>query len=83
MATHTEQTPTSRSADQIHRIADKRLDTIEAAKYLGVAPATLQVWRSTGRYCIPFLKIGGRVRYRLSDLDNWLKSRTRESGTTA
>jgi excisionase family DNA binding protein len=49
----------------------------EAAKVLGVAPATLAVWRSTGRYNLPFVKIGRKVRYRQSDLDAWIKSRVR------
>ena len=48
----------------------------EAAKYLGINPGTLSVWRSSGRYHIPYIKVGGRVRYRLSDLEEWLESRT-------
>ena len=53
-----------------------------AAAYLGVEPGTLSVWRSTGRYGIPFTKVGRLVRYRLSALDAWLASRTRTSGST-
>jgi excisionase family DNA binding protein len=48
----------------------------DAAAYLGLAEGTLAVWRSSGRYQIPFLKIGSKVRYRQSDLDEWLESRT-------
>ena len=55
---------------------------IEAAKTLGVTPGTLQVWRSTGRYGIPFIKVGRLVKYRPSDLESWLESRTRVSGAT-
>lgn len=55
----------------------------QAAEYIGVAPATLSVWRSTGRYNLPFLKIGHKVRYRLNALDAWLKSRERANGATA
>ncbi len=54
----------------------------EAAVILGVTPGTLQVWRSTGRYAIPFLKVGRLVKYRRSALENWLVSRTRLSGAT-
>lgn len=54
-----------------------------AAALLDVAPGTLSVWRSTGRYALPFLKIGRKVRYRQADLIAWLESRTRESGATA
>ena len=59
------------------------LDDKAAAAVLDVAPGTLSVWRSTGRYALPFLKIGRKVRYRRSDLDAWLAARVRESGTTA
>lgn len=59
------------------------LDDHAAAAYLDVAPGTLSVWRSTGRYALPFLKIGRKVRYRRADLDAWLAARTRESGATA
>jgi len=51
----------------------------EASKYLGLADGTLSVWRSTGRYQIPFIKIGANVRYRQSTLDAWLESRTQKA----
>lgn len=54
----------------------------QAANYLTLAPGTLSVWRSTGRNNLPFVKIGGSVRYRLSDLDAWMASRERASGST-
>lgn len=59
------------------------VDEREAAEILGLAVGTMSVWRSTGRYGIPFLKIGRNVRYRRADLDAWLQSRTRTSGATA
>ncbi len=40
------------------------------------------VWRSTGRYALPFVKIGRNVRYRRADLIAWLGKRTRETGAT-
>ena len=58
------------------------LDEKAAAEILQVAPGTLSVWRSTGRYGIPFVKVGRRVRYRRSDLEVWLASRTRTNGAT-
>ena len=48
------------------------LDNSAAENHLDVAPSTLQYWRSTGAQEIPFMKIGGRVAYSLSDLDEWL-----------
>lgn len=55
------------------------LDTGQAAAHLGVTIGTLNVWRSTGRHQLPYLKIGRNVRYRLSDLDAWLEARLRTS----
>lgn len=45
----------------------------EAAEILGVAPITLAVWASKG-IRLPYLKIGGNVRYRHEDLDRFLKN---------
>lgn len=47
-----------------------------AAEYLGVKPHTLEIWRASGRYRIPFVKVGRLVKYRRADLDAWLQSRT-------
>ena len=58
------------------------LDEKNAARLLGLSPGTLSVWRSTGRYRLPFVHVGRRVRYRRSDLDAWLDGRTRASGAT-
>jgi excisionase family DNA binding protein len=59
------------------------LDDHAAAALLDVSPGTLSVWRSTGRYNLPFLKIGRKVRYRRADIEAWMRARTRESGATA
>ncbi len=59
------------------------LDQNEAAQLLHVTPGTLSVWRSTGRYSIPIVKVGRSVRYRLSDLNSWIDSRTQTNGATA
>ena len=59
------------------------LSETEAAHLLTVSPGTLSVWRSTGRYNLPFVKVGRRVRYKRADLLAWLDNRTRESGATA
>lgn len=53
----------------------------QAADYLQVSVRTLDVWRCTRRYPIPFVKIGSRVRYRRADLDAWLASRTHGAAT--
>jgi excisionase family DNA binding protein len=47
----------------------------EAAKFLGVSAGTLAVWRSTKRYFLPFVKMGHLVRYRQSDLSEFILRR--------
>ena len=51
------------------------LNTAQAAEFLGVAIGTLEVWRCSKRYAIPYIKCGRLVRYRRSDLVAWLESR--------
>jgi excisionase family DNA binding protein len=56
---------------------DELLNTHDAARVLGVVAGTLEIWRSSGRYGLPFVKIGRNVRYRRADLEAWLAERTR------
>lgn len=58
------------------------IDPAPAAELLGVTEGTLSVWRSTGRYNLPFVKVGRRVKYSRKALESWLESRTRSSGAT-
>jgi len=45
------------------------LTPAQAAKILGVSPGTLNVWRCTKRYPLPYVKIGNRrVMYREADV---------------
>lgn len=50
----------------------------ESAQFLGLKPGTLQVWRSTKRYPLAYVKVGRLVRYRQSDLEAFLIGRTVE-----
>ena len=54
----------------------KLLTRREAAAYLGLKPQTLAAWAVTGRYGLPMTRVGRSVRYRLADLEKWLKLRT-------
>lgn len=47
---------------------EKELTNKEAAEYLGCSAGTLSNDRS-GKRRIPFIKVMGKVRYRLSDLE--------------
>ncbi len=60
---------------------DPLLSPFETANYIGVSENTLSVWRCVGRYDIPYIKVGRLVRYRRSDLDTWLESRTHSTST--
>ena len=53
-------------------IGNKRLTTQEAAEYLGVKKQSLETWRCTGRYAIPYVRIGAAIRYNQSDLDAYI-----------
>lgn len=74
---------TTTSLASITQRSRELLDENQAAEHLTVSPGTLSVWRSTGRYNLPFVKVGRMVRYRLSDLDAWLAGRSRDTGATA
>ena len=76
-------TMTTSSLQNIIAAGADLLDDKAAAAYLSLSPGTLSVWRSTGRYNLPFLKVGRLVRYRRADLDAWLAARYRETGATA
>lgn len=47
----------------------------EAAIYLGVSERTLAIWKCTGRYSLPVIKIGRLAKYRKADLDAFIESR--------
>ena len=49
------------------------LTPTQAADILGVTIGTLAVWRCTACYPLPFVKIGRRVKYRLSDINNFIE----------
>jgi excisionase family DNA binding protein len=54
---------------------DTVLTTSEAADYVRLGVPTLERFRLTGQGP-HFCKLGGAVRYRVSDLDAWLKAQT-------
>ncbi len=58
----------------------QRLERSAAAAYLGLRPRTLAIWASRtyrrkkdGKTPVPFYKVGSRVFYLLSDLDDYLE----------
>ena len=55
---------------------DPLLSEQQVAQMLGVKPTTLQVWRSTRRYALDYVKVGRNVRYRTSAVNAFLDART-------
>lgn len=63
---------------QQSKFEQRLLKEHEAARLLSVEVATLRRWRWGGRGPC-FLKIGGAVRYALSDLNEFIQSSRRQS----
>jgi hypothetical protein len=57
-------------------LPDDLLSEEEASQLLHVKRGTLQVWRCTKRYPLAYVKIGRLVKYRRSDLNEFLRKRT-------
>ncbi len=68
--------PTSRRS--LSSTRPQRLDTIGAAKFVGVSKRTLEKWRYEGGGP-PYLKLGRRVLYCLGDLEEWISRQGRSS----
>lgn len=64
-------------------VQEQYIDTPAAAQHLGgLSVATLNTWRTLGRGP-KFVRVGRLIRYRVSDLDAWLQSRTVNSTVQA
>ena len=72
----TKTTPEAMSVEVKGYHPDDLLTPAQTAKALTVTEGTLSVWRSTGRYNLPFVKVGRWVRYRWSDVLAFIESRT-------
>ena len=55
---------------------DVLLTRKEAADFLGLKTQTLASWAVSGKYGLPMVKVGARVKYRRADLTEWLRQRT-------
>ena len=47
----------------------------ETARFLGILPQTLALWKSAGRYSLPCIKVGRSVRYDPKDVEQFCASR--------
>ena len=48
----------------------------QASEYLGVKETTLAIWKTNKRYKLPVVKVGRLVRYKKSDLDEFIEKRS-------
>jgi len=62
------------------RFESQLLSRRQAAQYLGVKEQTLAIWKCTGRYHLPCVKVGRLVKYRLADLDAFIAARIQDAG---
>ena len=61
-------------------MSTRHLNQRELAERLNISPRTLERWRWLGEGP-PFLKIGGRVVYRLQDIERYEADQLRDSTT--
>lgn len=60
-------------------LMNKLINPEEAATLLGICKDTLNVWRSTKRYNLPFVKIGRKVMYRVDDINSFIEQNTQNN----
>jgi len=53
---------------------ENALNERQAARYLGVSPGTLRLWRSENR-APRYFRAGRLVRFRVCDLNEWIEQR--------
>jgi excisionase family DNA binding protein len=53
----------------------RMLSMQEAAEYIGAKFTTFQYYYIESRWNVPFYRVGRRIVFRESDLENWLAAR--------
>jgi len=61
-------------------VIQKLVSEKEACKILDCRPNTLAVWRTNKRYDLPFYKIGRLVKYKISDLEEFIQEGRKGGG---
>ena len=54
---------------------ERLLTPVETAEMLGIAVATLAIWRSTRRIVLPHIKVGRHVMYHPDDVAAFIAAR--------
>jgi Helix-turn-helix domain len=68
------------AAEQVYPVIIAHLSQVELAQRWGISPRTLERWRWLGQGP-KFLKLGGRVVYRIQDVENYEAEQLRSSTT--
>lgn len=55
----------------------------QVAAFLGLSPATIRKWRERGEVPFTTYSVGRRVRFKLSEVDEWVRTQTTRNGTEA
>jgi excisionase family DNA binding protein len=58
------------------KTTEQLMTTVELADYLEIPIATLYSWRTKGEGP-PAIKVGRHLRYRASDVERWLETRSK------
>jgi excisionase family DNA binding protein len=59
-------------------MSDGLLTARQVATYLGFKPATIVDWAEADK--LPAFKVGGRLRFRLSEVETWLEQKRTGAG---
>ena len=62
--------------NKLKSINQTLLDSKQVAELLNLKEGSLSVWRCTKRHPLKYVKIGRLVRYRLSDIEEFLNNNT-------
>jgi len=55
------------------------LTPTQVSEILGLDVETLNIWRTTKRYNLSYIKVGRLVRYKLQDVEAFIASRRQEA----
>ena len=57
---------------------DRLITRKQAAEFLGVTVQTMERWHATRTYVIEFIRVGGAIRYRTSEIEKLKRAREQE-----
>ena len=67
----------SRNNMEIINKQEALINRQQAAAMLGCKATTLAIWKCTNRHALPYIKIGKNIRYRVSDIKDFIEKNAR------